>query len=47
MVAHGPHQQWHVLGVQMTTQVVMLIVSLVCVSALIGLAVLAWLEHLG
>lgn len=42
--SQGPR---YVLGVHMTAQSVMLVLSVLAVASLIGLAVLTWLERLG
>ena len=44
-VAHGLHQPRSVLGVRLTMQTVVLIISVLVIAALIGLAVLTWLER--
>jgi hypothetical protein len=44
-VAHGSHHPRFVLGVPLTTQTVVLILSVLTVGVLIGLAVLTWLER--
>ena len=44
-MAHGSHQPRHVLGVTVTTQVVVLVLAGLAVSVLIGIAVLNWLER--
>jgi hypothetical protein len=45
-VAHGSHQPRFVLGIRLTTQSVVLLLSVLAIGALIGLAVLSWLERL-
>jgi hypothetical protein len=47
VVTDSSRRRRQVLGVRMTTQTYLLIVSVLTVAALIGLAVLSWLEHLG
>jgi hypothetical protein len=47
VVTESSRQQRQVLGVRMTTQTYLLIASVLAIAALIGLAVLTWLEHLG
>ena len=44
-VAHGSEQPRFVLGVPLTTQTVVLMLSVLAVGLLIGLAVLNWLER--
>jgi hypothetical protein len=45
-VVHGSHQPRHVLGVAVTTQLVVLVISGLVVALLVGIAVLNWLERL-
>lgn len=45
-VAHGSHAPRHVFGVAVTTQTVVLVLSVLVVGALVGFAVLNWLERL-
>jgi hypothetical protein len=47
VVIESSRRRRQVLGVRMTTQTYLLIVAVLAVAALIGLAVLSWLEHLG
>ena len=44
-MAHGSQQPRFVLGVPLTTQAVVLVLSVLAVGTLIGLAVLSWLER--
>jgi hypothetical protein len=45
-MAVSPQQPRHVLGVAVTTQVILLVLSVLGVAALVGWAVLRWLEQL-
>ena len=45
-MAHGSPQPRFVLGVRVTTQSVVLLLSVLAIGALIGLSVLSWLERL-
>ena len=44
-MVHGSHQPRQVLGVIVTTQVVVLVLSGLAVGGLVGIAVLNWLER--
>ena len=44
-MAHGSHRPRQVLGVTVTTQLVVLVLSVLAVGVLVGIAVLSWLER--